>query len=149
VLAADDANGDTNLPAYAWISLAIPTNAASMSFAYTIQGDWQNDSLAAALNGTNVFLLPGIEIETNVTFSSGPIDVSAFAGRTTEFFVGIVGGTSTNAQMTLANVQFFGLARPTLQVKASEGNAVPGRWQGKTSHCNTQSTSQQRTRGTQ
>ena len=104
--------------------LVIPTNAVSMTFAYTVQGNWQSDSLAVALNGTNVFLLPGNEIETNVTFSSGAIDVSAFAGQTNEFFVGIVGGTSSNAQMTLLNIQFFGLSAPPLQAKASGANAM-------------------------
>ena len=46
--------GATNIPAYVWMPLIVPTNAVSMVFAYKIQGDWKDDSLAAALNGTNV-----------------------------------------------------------------------------------------------
>ena len=65
-----DTGNTTNIPAYAWIALTIPANAwialtipanaVSMSFNYNnIQGDWNNDSLAAAINGTNVLSLPG------------------------------------------------------------------------------------------
>jgi hypothetical protein len=119
-----DGGGDTNLPAYAWIPLSIPSDAVSMSFDFKIQGDWGNDSLAAALNRTNVLSLAASQIETNVLWSSGLIDVSAFAGQTNEFFVGIVGGTSTNAQLTVQDVQFYNLRLPSLQVKASGGNLL-------------------------
>ena len=40
----------TSVPAYAWMQLFIPINATSMAFNYEIEGDWQSDSLAAALN---------------------------------------------------------------------------------------------------
>jgi hypothetical protein len=116
--------GITNAPAYAWMPLVIPTNAVSMSFDYVIQGDWQSDSLAAALNGTNVLLMAGSEIQTNVMFSSGPIDVSALAGRTNEFFIGIVGGTSTNAQLTMENLVFSVSIPPFLHAQASGGSLL-------------------------
>ena len=110
--------------AYAWIPLFIPTNAIAMSFDYIIQGDWQSDSLAAAFNGTNVLLLAGSEIETNVLFSSGSIGVSAFAGQTNEFFIGIVGGTSTNAQLTVENLAFSVSLPPSLRAQMSGGNLM-------------------------
>jgi very-short-patch-repair endonuclease/pimeloyl-ACP methyl ester carboxylesterase len=115
---------NTNIPAYAWMQLIVPTNAISMSFDYIIQGDWQSDSLAAAFNGTNVLFVPGDEIQTNATFSSGAIDVSAYAGQTNEFFVGIVGGTSTNAQLTVENLAFTVSLPPLLQAQASGGNLI-------------------------
>lgn len=120
---ADNQNG-ANVPAYAWMQLAVPTNAVSMSFDYIIQGDWQSDSLAAAFNGTNVLLIAGNTIQTNVTFSSGSIDVSAFAGQTNEFFIGIVGGTSTNAQLTVENLAFSISTPPSLQAQMSSGNLM-------------------------
>jgi hypothetical protein len=89
-----------------------------------IQGDWQSDSLAAAFNGTNVLSLPGSQIETNILFSSGSIDVSAFAGQTNEFFIGIVGGTSTNAQLTVENLAFSISSPPSLQAQMSGGNLM-------------------------
>jgi len=115
---------ETNVPPYAWIPLFVPADAVSMSFDFKIQGNWENDSLAAALNGTNVLSLAASQIETNVLWSSGLIDVSAFAGQTNEFFVGIVGGTSTNAQLTVQDVQFYNLGLPSLQVKASGDNLL-------------------------
>jgi hypothetical protein len=120
----NDAGSNTNIPAYAWIPLTIPSNAVSMSFDYIIQGGWQSDSLAAAFNGTNVLSLPGSQIETNILFSSGSIDVSAFAGQTNEFFIGIVGGTSTNAQLTVENLVFSIAALPSLQAQASGSNLM-------------------------
>lgn len=106
------------------MTLAVPANAVSMSFDYIIQGDWQSDSLAAAFNGTNVLSLPGSQIEANVLFSSGQIDVSASAGQTNEFFIGIIGGTSTNAQLMVENLEFSVSSPPLLQVQASGNNCV-------------------------
>ena len=114
----------TNVPAYAWMPLVVPANAVSMSFDYVIQGDWQSDSLAAALNGTNVLSIAGSQIQTNVLFSSGQIDVSALAGQTNEFFIGIVGGTSTNAQLTMENLAFSVSVPPSLQAQVSGGNLL-------------------------
>jgi hypothetical protein len=111
-------------PAYAWMQLAVPTNAVSMSFDYIIRGDWADDSLAAAFNGTNVLLIAGSEIQTNITFSSGSIDVSAFQGQTNELFIGIVGGTSTNAQLTVENLAFSVSSPPSLQVQVNGSNLM-------------------------
>jgi hypothetical protein len=123
-LGEPEGSGSSNVPAYAWMQLVVPANAVSMSFDYKIQGDWQSDSLAAAFNGTNVLLIAGDVIQTNVTFSSGSIDVSAFAGQTNEFFIGIVGGTSTNAQLTVENLAFSVSLPPSLQAQASNGNLI-------------------------
>ena len=119
--------GITNVPALAWMPLLIPTNAVSMSFNYRIQGEWNCDSLAAALNGTNVLLLAGSQIETNVMFDSGLIDVSACGGKTNEFFVGIIGGTSTNAELTVMNLVFYVAPAPSLSVEAS-GSGLKVSW---------------------
>jgi pimeloyl-ACP methyl ester carboxylesterase len=123
-LTPNGSGGSANIPAYAWIPLFVPTNAVAMSFDYKIQGDWQSDSLAAAFNGTNVLLIAGNEIQTNVTFSSGAIDVSTFAGQTNEFFIGIIGGTSTNAQVTVQNLAFAVSSSPLLQAQLSSGNLL-------------------------
>jgi hypothetical protein len=114
----------TNVPAYSWILIAIPSNVISMSFDYMIQGNWQTDSLAVALNGTNVLLIAGNEIQTNVAFNSGTINVSAFAGQTNEFFIGIIGGTSTNASIMVNNLQFYVALPPALQAQANDGNLL-------------------------
>jgi hypothetical protein len=123
-LTPKDDGSNTNIPAYAWMPLIVPANAVSLSFDFTIQGDWQSDSLAAAFNGTNVLSLPGSQIEANILFSSGLIDVSAFAGQTNDFFIGIVGGTSANAQLTVENLAFAISSPPSLQAQKSDGKLV-------------------------
>ena len=120
----NDEGGSTNVPAYAWMLLVVPANAVSMSFDYMIQGSWNDDSLAAAFNGTNVLSIPGSQIQTNVVFNSGAIDVSEFAGQTNEFFIGIVGGTSTNAQLTVENLAFSISLPPSLHEQTSGNNCV-------------------------
>ena len=119
----ENASG-SNTPAYAWMQLAVPANAVAMSFDFKIQGDWQSDSLAAAFNGTNVLLVAGDSMPTNTTLNSGLIDVSAFAGQTNEFFIGIIGGTSTNAQLAVENLVFYVVPPPMLQAQNSGGSVV-------------------------
>ena len=69
----------------------------------------------------------GSQFEPALLINSGPIDVSDVAGTTNEFFVGIVGGTSTNAQLVVQDVQFFSLVLPSLQTRAS-GNSLLVSW---------------------
>ncbi|MEI7938921.1 MAG: peptidoglycan DD-metalloendopeptidase family protein [Verrucomicrobiota bacterium] len=122
-----NAGDGTNVPAYAWIPLVVPSNAVAMSFDFKIQGEWSDDYVAAALNGTNCLSLAGGRLETNVLLSSGPIDVVAMAGQTNEFFVGIVGGTSTNAQLTVQDVWFYTIAAPSLQT-GPNGSVLSVSW---------------------
>jgi len=116
--------GGTNAPACAWIPLSVPSNAVSMSFNFMVQGDGQDDSFAVALGGTNVLSLAMGLIQTNVTLSSGLIRVSPWAGQTVELFLGIVGGTSTNASLTVGGISFYGVVPPSLQAQASGSNLV-------------------------
>ena len=66
-LKANDENSSANNPAYAWIPLVVPSNTVSMSFNFMLQGNGNNDSFQAALNGTNVLSLETILIQTNVS----------------------------------------------------------------------------------
>ena len=116
--------GGTNAPACAWIPLAVPSDAVSMSFDFMLQGDGQDDSFAVAVGGTNVLSLPMSLIQTNVNLSSGLVDVSPWAGQTVELFLGIVGGTSTNASVTVGGISFYGVVPPTLQAQAYGTNVV-------------------------
>jgi hypothetical protein len=115
----------TNVPAYAWMSVFVPTNAVAMSFDFKLLGDGAADSFVAAINGTNVLSLAATLIETNLLMNSGQIDVSAYAGQTTELFFGIVGGTSTNAQIAVQDILFY-----TLQTNLvdSVGDGIPDTW---------------------
>ena len=119
--------GGTNAPACVWIPLAVPSNAVSMSFDFVVQGDGQDDSFAVAVGGTNVLSLAMSLIQTNVNLSSGLIRVSPWAGQTVELFLGIVGGTSTNASLTVGGITFYGVVPPSLQAQAY-GTNLEVRW---------------------
>jgi hypothetical protein len=116
--------GSANTPAYAWIPLTVPSNAVSMSFDFILQGNGNNDSFQAALNGTNILSLETSLIQTNATLNSGLIGVSQYAGQQVELFLGIVGGTSTNAALTVSNFQFYVTLPPSLQIQLSGTNVV-------------------------
>ena len=104
--------------------MTIPTNATALSFDFQIQGNGASDSFAAAVNGTNIFSLPLSLLQTNVVMNSGPIDVSAYADTNIELFLGIVGGTSTNASVAVSELRVYSTLAPTLQAQASGGNLV-------------------------
>jgi hypothetical protein len=88
-----------------------------MSFDFVLQGDGQQDSFAAALNGTNILSLATSLIQTNVALNSGPIGVSQYAGQQVELFLGIVGGTSTNASVAVSNFRFYAMPAPALRAQ--------------------------------
>ncbi len=117
-------SGSGNTPAYAWVPLNVPPNALSMSFDFMLQGNGNNDSFQVALNGTNVMSLETSLIQTNVTLNSGMIDVSQYAGQQVTLFMGIVGGTSTNAALTVSNFQFYVALPPSLQIQMAGTNVV-------------------------
>ena len=119
-----DGSPSTNTPACAWIPVTIPSNAVLMSFDFMLQGNGAQDSFAAALDGTNILSLASNLIQTNVDMNSGPIEVSQYAGQQVELFLGIVGGTSTNASLTISNFQFYAMPAPSLQAQASGTNLV-------------------------
>jgi pimeloyl-ACP methyl ester carboxylesterase len=113
-----------NTPAYAWIPLAVPPNTVSMSFDFMLQGNGSNDNFEVALNGTNVLSLATSMIQTNVTLNSGLIGVSQYAGTNVELFLGIVGGTSTNASLTASDFYFYSAAQPSLQAQVLSNKLI-------------------------
>jgi hypothetical protein len=121
---ANDASSGTNTPAYAWIPLAVPANTLSMSFDFMLQGNGSNDNFEVALNGTNVLSLATSMIQTTVTLNSGLIDVSKYAGTNVELFLGIVGGTSTNASLTASDFEFYSATQPSLQAQVLSNKVV-------------------------
>jgi uncharacterized repeat protein (TIGR03803 family) len=113
-----------NTPAYIWIPLDIPSNAVSLSFDFMLQGNGNQDSFQAALNGTNVLSLETSLIQTNVALNSGMINVSQYAGQQVELFLGIVGGTSTNASLTICDFNLYVTLPPALQVQLAGTNSI-------------------------
>lgn len=116
--------GGSNSAACVWIPVQIPTNAALFAFDFTFNGDPEQDFLSASIAGTNIFALETRFIPTNSVLNSGPIDVSQWAGQTVELFFGVVGGTSTNANVTLSGMRFYAVAAPVLTAQPVENGVV-------------------------
>ena len=117
-------SGGSNSLACIWIPVQIPTNAAIFAFDFTFNGEPVNDLLSASIGGTNVFALEARFMPTNTALNSGPIDVSQWAGQTVELFLGLVGGTSTNASVTLDGMRFYNVVAPFLTAQVSGSNVV-------------------------
>ena len=119
-----DASDYTNSPSAVWLPVEVPTNAALFSFDFTFTGDAGQDLLSASLNGTNVFALEAQDMPAGQVLNSGPIDVSAFAGKTVELFFGLLGGTSTNATLAIAAMRFYQIDPPLLTAEKAGTNII-------------------------
>lgn len=126
-LLGDPQPAPTNTPAYVWMTVTLPTNTTSLSFDFIYRGNGSNDSLAAGINGTNIFSLATRFMPTDVPLNSGALDVSRYAGQTVEMFFGVVGGTSTNANLTVDGIRFYQPVSPTLQA-AKMGSQATVTW---------------------
>lgn len=97
-----------------WFPVAIPANAAVFSFDFTFTGEPGEDVFSASIGGTNAFALEAKFMPANATLNSGPIIVSSWAGQTVECFFGLLGGTSSNADVTVSGMRFYQVERPML-----------------------------------
>src|ERR1700729_491665 len=55
---------------------------------------------------------------------SGAIPIAEWAGQSVELFFGLVGGTSTNATVTIDAMRFYQLAPPSLSITVTNGEAI-------------------------
>ena len=110
-----------------WIPVAVPPNAALFCFDFSLTGDSGDDLFAVNIAEMNVFALETRFLPTNTMMNSGPIDVSAWAGQTVEFFFGVLGGTSTNANLTLSGMRFYQIEAPALNIEIA-GTTVLISW---------------------
>ena len=113
-----------NSPAYVWIPVTVPSNALTMAFNFMLEGNGNQDSFQVALDTNNLMTVETVLFPTDVTVSSGMIDVSQFAGQQAELFFGIVGGTSASASVTVSDIAFYVTLPPALQAYASGGNLM-------------------------
>jgi len=120
-------DNSTNIAAYVWMTVAIPSNAVSMSFDFEVHGEGKGDTLLFGINGTNQFALETRFIPLDAGQNSGAIDVRQWAGTDAEFFFGLTGGTSTNALIALEGIRFYAEVGPTLQA-AIDGSDLVLKW---------------------
>ena len=95
-----------------------------MAFDFTVTGDGKDDALVFGINGTNLFSLETKFLADGEAANSRLMDVTVFAGKTNEFFFGLLGSTSTNCVAQIQNIKFFTLAPPQLQMSRSNGAAA-------------------------
>lgn len=117
----------TNTPALASVPVTVPANAVTLTFDYALTGDGGNDSFVFGINGSNLLEIETRHLPQGQPVASGPIDVTAWNGQTVELFFGVVGGTSTNASITVQNLHFNFLTPVELQI-AKAGNVVTLSW---------------------
>ena len=116
--------GATNQPGYAWMTVNVPANAGLMAFDFTVTGEPQDDCVACAVNGQNVFALPAKFAPDGSPVSTDMMDVSAYAGQSVEFFFGLVGGTSTNCAVTVDGIRFITIPPPKVGIVANGANTA-------------------------
>ena len=114
-------------PANAWMTVHVPANAGLMAFDFTVTGEPQEDCVACAINGQNVFSLPAKFAPNASPVSTDLLDVSAYAGQTIELFFGLVGSTSTSCALTVDGIRFVTIPLPKLAVVAN-GPKVSIKW---------------------
>lgn len=121
---ADPAPAPTNTPAYVWLPVQVPSNAVALVFDFSLSGDGASDRVVAGINASNLFSLATQFIATNTAMSSGPLPVERWAGQDLELFIGVAGGTSTNALLSVSGIRFLSLPLPLLVARNSGPNAV-------------------------
>ncbi len=120
-------DGDAASPPMAWLPIEFPADATAMAFDFTVEGDPEDDVLVCGVGTNNLFSLAAKYIPTNTMSASRLIDVSAWAGTTSELFFGFMGGTSTDATLVIENIRFYSLDAPRLEIHAS-GNMMLLSW---------------------
>ena len=121
---ADATPAPTNTPAYVWLPVQVPSNAVALVFDFTLSGDGAGDRVVAGINDSNLFSLATQFIATNTAMSSGPLPVERWAGQDVELFLGVAGGTSTNALLSVSGIRFLSLPLPLLVARNSGPSAV-------------------------
>ncbi len=116
-------------PAYLWLPVVVPAGAEFLTFEFSREGEPADDALVVGFGDDSLFSLKAEFIPTTELSTSPLLDVRAWAGKTNEFFFGVVGGTSTNCTVTVENLRFYTLQPPQLTVEPA-GAEVLLSWPG-------------------
>lgn len=116
-----DGGDPTSTAAMAWLPIQLPENAMVMVFDFQISGDPMDDVIVCGMGDTNLFSLAGKYIPANTITTSRLIDVSQWRGQQIELFFGFMGGTSSNATLTIENIRLYSLQQPQLSISVASG----------------------------
>jgi hypothetical protein len=107
------------------MTLSGPPNASEMTFNFTASGDCAQDALVFGVNSNSLFSITLTYLTVGQTYSSGPIDISAYADTSTnQVFFGVLGGTSTNATVDVEDIQFVSFTLPSLSIAQANGTTT-------------------------
>jgi hypothetical protein len=114
----------SNTPPFVRMTVAVPSNATTLTFVMVLQGDGKADSFVFAVNGTNQLTLRTGLLPQGLPVPSGPFDMTGWQGQNVQLEFGIAGGTSTNASITVEHLHFSALLPPALSVGKSSNGVV-------------------------
>lgn len=100
-----------------WLTVTVPEDAGMMAFDFKVTGEPEDDEIVCAINGQNIFALPGMFVTDGVTMSTDMMDVSAYAGQQIEVFFGLAGGTSTDCVLEVDGIRFVTVPIPKLALE--------------------------------
>ncbi len=99
-------------PAYAWVPITVPDDAAMMSFEFFFDGMGDDDWLSFGVGDELLFAIEGEYIDSNQLFSSGLLDISAWAGQDVELFFGLNSDGVIGGTVTIEGIEFYSVAEP-------------------------------------
>ena len=100
---------------YAWLPIAIPSNAQYMSLDFTYQGLSPGDFLSVGLDDTMLFALESEFVTDGMTNNTGLLDISQWAGEDEELFLGLnaVDNNNEGGTILVNNIEFESVPEPT------------------------------------
>jgi hypothetical protein len=109
---------------YAWIPVAIPSNAVGMSFQFRFLGVNDDDFLTVGISNKPLLMIESRFIPESNWVSSGIMDISSYAGQTVELFLGYSGTSTNEGDIEVEAMQFYTVYGPPLSISQSGGQAV-------------------------
>lgn len=118
----------SNTPAALWLPVALPANVSALAFDFAVERDGKDDAVVFGIADTNLFTLSTKFVPAGVTNTSRLLEVSAYAGKTNEFFFGILGGTSTNCTVRVGGIRFLAFSPPALAITSDTNGVTALSW---------------------
>jgi pimeloyl-ACP methyl ester carboxylesterase len=102
-------------PAYAWLPIAIPTDAKDMQFNFEFSNLSSGDWLSLGIGSTSLFALQDEFAVDGQQDTSTPIDVSQWAGQDVNLFLGLIpaDGDNDGGSVTVSDISFQGVPEPS------------------------------------
>ncbi|MFC1535143.1 thrombospondin type 3 repeat-containing protein [Thermodesulfobacteriota bacterium] len=93
-------------PAYAWVSVSIPSNAEFMSFEFLKENIGDGDYFSVGIGDELLFMLEIEYVEGQGLSNSGLLNIAKYAGQEVELFFGLNSVGAPNAKVTLEGITF-------------------------------------------